>query len=296
MTKITIVTAGLSELTKDLIKQYNVVTVPYRIIFGEEAFYIKNNEEVELTTEEFCEKLKTVTKDNFPRTSVPSPGDFSKAFDEAFKKSDSVIAITLTSGMSGSFQAANGVVENLYKDKDITVFDSLHTMTGVANQALEAAKMAQKGESKEAILKKLEANRPKTRYVVAMRDLDFLEKQGRLGPIEQIRDKNPEVIPVVHVKDGILQPLSIFNNEQNLIDRMSAFAKKVCEVNETDDIFLSHINNKKAADAIYKVLMENKKESTTIHYSDACAILGAYTGPDTVSLSYVGDFEGDWLN
>ncbi|TET29814.1 MAG: DegV family protein [Candidatus Heimdallarchaeota archaeon] len=296
MSKITIVTAGLSELTKDLIEQYNVVTVPYRIIFGDEAFYIKNNNEVELTTEEFCEKLKTVTKDNFPRTSVPSPGDYSKAIDEAFEKSDSVIAITLTSGMSGAYQAANGVVESLYKDKDITVFDSLHTMTGVGIQALEAAKMAQNGESKEEILKKLETIRPKTRNIFAMKDLDFLEKQGRLGPIEQIRDKNPEVIPVIQTAEGILKPLTIFNNAQDLIDRMSAFAKKICEVNETDDIFLSHINNKKAADVIYKVLMDNKKESTTIHYSEACAILGAYTGPNTVSLSYVGAFESEWLN
>jgi len=31
MNKVTIVTAGLSELTKDQIEQYNVVTVPYRI-------------------------------------------------------------------------------------------------------------------------------------------------------------------------------------------------------------------------------------------------------------------------
>ena len=59
MSKVTIVTAGLSELTKDQIEEYNVVTIPYRIIFGDEVFYIKNNNEGELTTQEFCEKLKT---------------------------------------------------------------------------------------------------------------------------------------------------------------------------------------------------------------------------------------------
>ncbi|MHA1126439.1 MAG: DegV family protein [Candidatus Heimdallarchaeota archaeon] len=295
MNKVTIVTEGLSELTKDHIEQYNVVTVPYRIIFGDETYYIKNNTEGELTTKEFCEKLKTVTKETFPRTSVPSPGDFAKAFEVAFEKTESVIAITLTSGMSGAFQAANGVVEELYKDKDISVFDSKHTMTGIGNLAIEAAKWANKGKSKEEILNHLEAIRPKTRYILAMRDLNFLEKQGRLGPIEQIRDKNPEVIPVIQEKDGVLQPLSMFNNEQNLVDRMSALAKKICEANETDDIFLSHINNKKAGDAIYKVLMDNKKDSTKIHYYEACAILGAYSGPNSISISYIGDFENEWL-
>jgi len=295
LTKVTIVVDGLSELTKDHIEKYNIVTVPYRIIFGDEIYYIKNNNEFELSTAEFVEKLKTVTKETFPRTSVPSQGDFAKAFDEAFEKSNSVISIVLTSGMSGSVQAAKGVVENLYKDKDITIFDSLHTMTGIGNQALEAAKMAHNGKSKEEILARLETIKPKTRYILAMRDLDFLEKQGRLGPIEQIRDKNPKVIPVIQEKDGVLQPLSMFTNEQNLIDRMCAFAKKICEVNETDDIFLSHINNKKAADAIYKVLMANKKEQTNILYYEACAILGAYSGPNSISISYVGDFESEWL-
>ncbi len=295
MRKVTIVADGLSELTKDTIEKYDIVTVPYRIFFGKETFYIKNNNEFELSTAEFCEKLKTVTKDTFPRTSVPSPADFAEAFDEAFKKTDSVIAFVITSGMSGAVQTANGVVKNLYKDKDITIFDTLHTMSGIGNQAIEAAKMAHEGKSKEEIIARLEDLKPKTRYILAMRDLDFLEKQGRLGPIEKVREKNPDVIPAVQEKDGILHPLTLFNSEQNLIDRMTAFAKKVCEVNETDDIFLTHINNSNATKAIYKALMEHKKESTTIHYYEACAILGAYSGPNSISLSYIGDFESEWL-
>lgn len=295
MANVAIIADGLSELTKDVIEKYGIITIPYRIFFGEETFYIKNNDEFELSTAEFCEKLKTVTKDTFPRTSVPSPGDFAKAFDEALKKADSVIAFVITSGMSGAVQAAKGVVKDLYKDKDITVFDTLHTMTGIGNQAIEAAKMAHEGKSKEEIITRLEILKPKTRYILAMRDLDFLDKQGRLGPIEKVREKNPNVIPAIQEKEGILQPLTLFNNEQDLIDRMTAFAQKVCNVNETEDIFLTHINNAKATEAIYKVLMDHKKESTTIHYYEACAILGAYSGPNSISLSYIGDFESEWL-
>ena len=295
MSKVAIVADGLSELTKDVIEKYGIITVPYRIFFGEETYYVRNNNDFDLSTAEFCEKLKTVTKDTFPRTSVPSPGDFSKAFEQAFKQADSVIAFVITSGMSGAVQAANGVVENLYKDKDITIFDSLHTMTGIGSQAIEAAKMAHAGKTKEEILARMEELRPKTRYILAMRDLDFLDKQGRLGPIEKVREKNPNVIPTIQEKDGILQPLTMFTDEQNMIDRMCAFAKKVCEVAETTDIFLTHINNAKAAEAINKVLLENKKEGTTIHCYEACAILGAYSGPNSISLSYIGAFENDWI-
>ena len=295
MRKVAIVVDGLSELTKEQIKKYNIITVPYRIFFGEETYYIKNNNESELSTAEFCDKLKTVTKETFPRTSVPAPGDFAKAFDEALKIADSVIAIVITSGMSGGVQAAKGVVESLYKNQDITIFDSLHTMTGIGNLALEAAKMAYEKKSKAEILAHLEKIRPKTRYILAMKDLDFLDKQGRLGPIKKIRDQNPEVIPVIQEKDGILQPLTMFNNKQDMINRMKKFAQKICEANGTKDIFLTHINNSEETKAIYKTLMTSRKEGTEIHYYEACPILGAYSGPDSISISYIGEFENDWL-
>jgi DegV family protein with EDD domain len=295
MSDIAIVTDGLSELTEDIVKKYDIVTIPYRIFFGEEVYRVWNNNKFTLSTAEFTEKLKTVTKDTFPRTSVPAPGEFKEAFDKAFEKADTVIAILLTSGMSGAVQAAKGVVDNLYKDKDITIFDSLHTMTGIGNQAIEAAKMAAENKSKEEILARLEEIRDKTRYILAMRDLDFLEKQGRLGPIKKVRDKNPEVIPTIQEKDGILQPLTLFNNEEDMIARFSAFVKKIMQVIETDDIFLTHVNNPKAADAIYKALAENNTKKATIHNLEACAVLGVYSGPNSVSLSYVGDFESEWL-
>jgi len=295
MTNVAIVTEGLAELTKELIEKYSIVTVPYRLFFGDETFYVRNNSESELSVADFCAKLKGVTEETFPRTSVPSPGDFTTAIDKAFEQAESVIAIVLTSGMSGAFQSAKKLADELYKEKDITIFDSLHTMTGIGNQAIEAAKMAHAGKSKEEILSHLEAIRPKTRYILAMRDLDFLEKQGRLGPIQKAREKNPEVIPVIQEKEGILHPLTMFNNEQDLIERMSTFAKKICEVNETEDIFLTHINNPKAAEAIHKVLITHKREGTVIHCYEACCILGAYSGPNSISLSYVGDFESEWI-
>ena len=295
MSKITIVTDGVCDLSNEVIEKYNIVTVPYRIFFGEEVFRIWYADKSTLSLADYCEKLKTVTKENFPRTSVPSPGEFQKTFEEAFTKSDTVIAVLLTSGMSGTVQAATGVANNVFADKDLTIFDSLHTMTGVGNQAIEAAKMAYAGKSKEEILKRLEAIRDKTRYILATADLNFLEKQGRLGPIEKVRDQNPDVIPTIHEKDGILQPLTMFTNEENLVQRMSAFAEKIAGLTETEDIFLTHINMHDAAEKVYEVLKKHKKESTKIHYYEAGTILGVYAGPRCFSLSYVGDFETEWL-
>lgn len=293
MNKITIVTDGVCDLSQDMITKYDIITVPYRIFFGEEIYRVWHNGKSTISLAEFNKKIAKVTKDSLPRTSVPSPGDFKQAFNEALEKSDSVIAVLLTSGMSGTVQSAQSVVTTMFSDEDITVFDSQHTMTGTGIQALVAAKMAAAGETKKKILDRLEALNPRVRTLFAMNDLDYLEKQGRLGPIKNTKDAT--AIPLIHMKDGILQPLGVYKDENDLIEQMTSFGKKIMEHSEISDVFLTHINHHKAAKQIYDSMIENNGNGLDIHFYEANAILGVYSGPKTVSIGYIGNFDRSWV-
>ncbi|HUT82679.1 MAG TPA: DegV family protein [Candidatus Bathyarchaeia archaeon] len=295
MNKVAIVTDGVCDLSKEIIEEYGIFTIPYRVIFGEDIYRVWHNGKYTISISEFCDKLAKTTKESLPRTSIPSPGEFKEAFDEAFENADSVIAVILTSKMSGAVQTAQTVINNFFKDKDITVFDSLQTMTGTGIIALEAAKLAKAGKTKQEILTRLESINPRVRTILAMNDLDYLEKQGRLGPIQNIREKNPEVIPVIHLKDGILQPLTIFQNETDMIARLKVFAEKILEQNETGEIFITNINHGKASKVMYDVLTKENVLGLRIHYYEANAILGVYSGPHTICISYIGNFDNNWV-
>ncbi|MBN1330154.1 MAG: DegV family protein [Candidatus Heimdallarchaeota archaeon] len=295
MKKVAIVTDGVCDLSKEIIEEYGIITIPYRVIFGEDIYRVWHNGKYTISIGEFCDKLAKTTKENLPRTSIPSPGEFKEAFDEAFKQAESVIAIILTSKMSGAVQTAQTVINNFFKDKDIAVFDSLQTMTGTGILALEAAKLAKDGKTKQEILARLESISPRVRTILAMNDLDYLEKQGRLGPIQNIREKNPAVIPVIHLKDGILQPLTIFQNEADMITRLQVFAEKIIEQNETGEIFLTHINHHQSSKVMYDILIKDETLGRRVHYYEANAILGVYSGPHTICISYIGNFDKDWL-
>ena len=92
-----------------------------------------------------------------------------------------------------------------------------------------------------------------------------------------------------------MKDITLRGVNKELYDQFTAFAKKVMQVSETNDIFLTHINNEKAANAIYKALMENNGTRIKVHCYEACPVLGVYSGPNSISLSYVGDFESEWL-
>ena len=180
-------------------------------------------------------------------------------------------------------------------NKDITVFDSKQTMSGVGIQALEAAKMAKAGKSKKEILDRLESLNPRVRTIFAMNDLNYLYKGGRIGRAKKLLGSAFNVIPSVHLKDGIMNPLVTFKGNEALKKQMKAFCAKIIEQCETRDIILTHIGHHEITQLLYETMLEANGNGVYIHYSEASPIMGVYSGPKTICISYIGNFDKDWL-
>ncbi len=295
MSKTAIVTDGVNDLSEEMIKEYDIITVPMRIFFGDEEFNIWHNDKCNISIEDFTTRISKSSKGSLPRTSLPKLSEFSKAFDEALGKADSVIVVLISSGLSGTVQAVQTLIDNYYQGKDITIFDSLHTMIGTGIQALEAAKMAKQGHTKEEILGRLEAINPRVRTIMFMNDLNFLYKGGRIGRAKKLMASALNVIPVVQMKDGIIHPIGSFKGEKNLTEQLKSFCLRILEQNETNDIFLYHLNQENVTGEVYTAMTESNGNDVRVHHSTAGAILGVYAGPKTICLSYIGNFDEKWL-
>ncbi len=295
MSKTAIVTDGVNDLSEEMINEYDIITVPMRIFFGDEEFNIWHNDKCNISIEDFTARITKSSKGSLPRTSLPKLSEFSKAFDEALEKADSVIVVLISSGLSGTVQAVQTLIDNYYQGKDITIFDSLHTMIGTGIQALEAAKMAKQGHTKEEILGRLEAINPRVRTIMFMNDLDFLYKGGRIGRAKKLMASALNVIPVVQMKDGIIHPIGSFKGEKNLTEQLKSFCLRILEQNETNDIFLYHLNQENVTGEVYTAMIESNGNDVRVHHSTAGAILGVYAGPKTICLSYIGNFDEKWL-
>jgi len=295
MQKVAIVTDGVCDLSQTMVNEYDLSIVPYRLFFGEETYRVWHNEKSTISLEEFCAKLRTVTKKNFPRTSLPPPGEIAMAFEEALQKADSVIAIFLSAAMSGIIQTAITVARMKFPEKDITIFDSKHTMVGTGIQALEAAKMAKAGENKEEILKRLRSLNSHVRTIFVMNDLRYLYKSGRIGGAKRLMGAAFNVIPTVHFQEGTINSLKAFRGESGLEAGMTALCAQILDHCETKDIFITHINHKKVAQKMFEVLKEKNKNGVNIHFSKASPIMGVYTGPKAICISYIGDFDKKWF-
>lgn len=88
--KIAVVTDSTAYLNKEQVEKYNIRVVPIPFIIDDKVY----NEGIDITTEEFYEKLRTCEK--FPTTSQPPVGELVELYESlADEGYDTVISIHL---------------------------------------------------------------------------------------------------------------------------------------------------------------------------------------------------------
>lgn len=173
--KVQLVTDSSSDIPKNLVEKYQIEVVPLSIIIDDEVYL----DGVEIDTETFYQKLPLAKE--LPKTSQPTP----QAFLEAFKKANErgpVLCITLSSGLSGTYQSA--LLAKEMADFPVEVIDSLNISLGIGLQVLRACRMAEEGYSLQEIKEEILEYRSQMKAYFTLDTLEYAVKGGRVKPWE----------------------------------------------------------------------------------------------------------------
>lgn len=177
MSDIAVIVDSSSALPADLRAANHIFQVNVPIIFGTTT--IKENEGLD-TVAELTAKI--AADGVMPTTASPAPGDWEVVLDEAAAAGyDQAILLTLSSGFSGGFQAANIAATTYEKMRDVRAWDSKVTTLGLGWQALLAAKMAENGATIDAIFDKLAILRGQMNVRFVVNDIAHLQRTGRVS-------------------------------------------------------------------------------------------------------------------
>lgn len=171
---IKILVDSSSDLTKKEAEEKGFLFVPIGISLGGKEY----EDGVDLTKDEFFDLL--VNGGEFPQTSQPSPQIFLDLFEQAKADGDEIIAILLSSALSGTYQSAV-LAKQMADYEGIHVIDSL-TATGVIRVIADYAKgLADKGRSGAEVAELTEAFKSRVHVIAMMDTLEFLQKGGRIS-------------------------------------------------------------------------------------------------------------------
>jgi DegV family protein with EDD domain len=168
---VRIVTDSGCDLTKQDAVRYGIEIVPVYVTFGEERL----RDGIDIDRVQFAHRIVGGEK---PKTEPASVDDFKSVFARIVDARDEVVAITLSSQISKSFEHARTAAAS-FAGK-VHVVDSRAASGLESLLVIYASERAKAGESASSIAAKLERNSVKTAAYFAVPDLTALGQSGRL--------------------------------------------------------------------------------------------------------------------
>jgi DAK2 domain fusion protein YloV len=274
---IGILTDSTCDLSDEYLEANDIALVPLSLCFNEEEFL----DRVTITPTEFYRHLKDAK--DLPRTSQPSTAQFKQAFDDLLRRYDNVIAIMLSSSVSGTYQNAK-LSSKFFKDRNIVVIDSRIASMGLGFLVREAVEMRNRGESVEAIEKRLNDLKTKIKAFLSLQTIDNLVRGGRLSKSKGFVAKLLQVNPVL-----------TFDEQGKVVQCGKGVGEKGA-LHKAIELAISHVKGKSSAKVaiVYsdnRVLAEEAKEKVLtalpnlpVELTQISPVLGVHGGKGCVAL------------
>ncbi|MGC9974999.1 MAG: DegV family protein, partial [Gaiellaceae bacterium] len=172
---IAIVTDSVCDLPQEILDRYQIQVVPLHIIAGEAEFL----DGLTIDSEQFLALAERARE--HPTSSQPSTALFSRILSYLSTYYDSIIAILVSGGLSGTVNSCATAAETLHGKKKITVVDSLGVSASEGLVVLRAAEALEAGASHEEIVRELESWVHKSQILVSVHTLEFFIRADYFG-------------------------------------------------------------------------------------------------------------------
>ncbi len=282
-----IITDSSMNLSKSMAKELDVRVLSLTILFGDEECK-GYKEDAEFDYSNFYDRLRNK---EHAKTSLVNTDEFVQVFEESLSAGKDVLAIIVSSGISGTFQAAKIAAEMMqekFPERKVIAIDSLAASIGQGLLVYYAAQLRKEGKTIEETAQWVEDNRLNMVHQFTVDDLFFLKRGGRLSGGVAIVGTILQIKPVLHVdNEGHLVIQDKTNGRKKSINAMAERFKENVVDPENQVLAICHGDCLKDAEYLAKKVREvaNVKD-IIINFCDP--VLGAHAGPGVLALFYLG--------
>lgn len=215
---VKIVVDSGSDIVKSEADEFGIIMVPIEVQFGDEVFM----DGVDLLPSEFYDKL--VESKDIPTTSLINEYRWIETFEEATKNGDEVVAIVLSSKISGTYNCAKEAAAKF--GGKVFVVDSLSATLGERVLVQYALKLVAEGKSAKEIFEELDEKKNRLHVYAMIDTLKFLKKGGRISSTTAFFGELLAIKPIAGVVDGEVKMLGKEKGMKNVHKTMCSFVEK----------------------------------------------------------------------
>ncbi|MCR5654258.1 MAG: DegV family protein [Lachnospiraceae bacterium] len=280
-----IITDSASDVPQSLIKEYDLHVIPTPVTIEGVDYFDGDN----IFPDDFYE-IQAEGKDI--KTYHISQYMFEQAFLPYAERGDEVLYICFSTGIAGTFQAANLAVQDVleeHPDFKITIIDSKAASMGFGLIVAKLLQMQKNGAPKELIIEAAEFYRDHMKHAVAVRTLEYLVKGGRISKTSGFVGGALDIKPIIEVdENGSLQATEKVRGWNKALNRVTQIVMEKGKDLDKQVIGTVHGMEPESVEKVKAMLKEKAGVKGFIDSRIGCAI-GAHIGPGTVGIVYLDE-------
>jgi DegV family protein with EDD domain len=252
--------------------------MPLYVHFGNEVY----RDGIDLKPDEFYPRL--VANKTLPTTSTVAPVEFAQICDELSKETNEILAITLSSKLSATYDVAlQG--RDLRKDKKcrVEVLDSKLFSMALGLVVIGAARQAREGASLDDVVESAKGLYSRIHVRMTFDTLEYVRKGGRIGAAEAFMGRMLDVKPILTLKDGMATPVVRKRTRAKAIEYLRKFVAGFHDIAELAVAYTTTPED--AVDLVNDLDDVFPKER--VYLSVIGPVLGTHLGPGALGIAVV---------
>jgi DegV family protein with EDD domain len=269
------------DLTPEQMEGLEIHLIPLLIILEGKTY----RSGVDIQPDEFYRLLNST--DALPTTSLPSPGEIAETYRELAKKDHDILSIHISSGLSGTYNAARAAADMVSEEANVTVVDT-KTLSGAEGwQVHAAARAVRAGWPLERILALIQKVCEATDTIYTLATLRYLIHGGRISHIKGLLANALRIKPLIGVEKegGTYVQVNQTRTLKRAILKIGDVVAERYPPGTAMRIQVLHGHNIEGA-TLLRERLDELFDCTWLPTSSIAPVLGAHTGPGLVGIAY----------
>ena len=262
-------------------KDYGLTVVPLYVKFGDEQY----RDGVDIDSARFFEML--VTRDEFPRTSQPTVGDFETVYKKLAKTHDAIVSLHISAKLSGTYASAISAKHNLTQAGEkvrLEVLDTGSVSATLGLVVMEVAERVKAGGSVEEALDCAKAAMARMEFFGMGDTTEYLVKGGRVGKAAGLLGSLLHIKPMIKLEDGAAGPLARARSRTRAI---AILKEKIDECKPLARMFVIYTTEISDAEELADYLKATYPELDEVRITHIGPVTGAHMGPRVLGAAFL---------
>jgi len=277
MAKIALITDSTAYLSPEFVRENEISVIPLNLHWDGTNY----RDGINISPLDFYDMLEAV--DTIPSTSQPTYGEFEELMKDLAAKNDAVVAVLISSGISGTVDSALMAQKHL-SQFNIEVIDSKLTSAGLALLMKAMVQARSSGADAKQLVALANQIVAESDIFFMVDTLKYLHKGGRIGGASRYLGGALEIKPILYLnEEGKIEALEKVRTKKKAIQRLMDLA---VEKAAGKKVYAGVIHAQAPEDAIaVKQMLSERLNAAELEIYELSPVIGTHVGPGTLGIA-----------